>query len=169
MKSSLASWFLWPINYYRFFHGCFLHICHCITSVVKLDVFGFQRKCLIIWRCIILRDYAWRVSDSYVLDSINKLVEINRSSTQARRTSYTSTYNVVLGVIRTSRPSFWNSHDILAFAIHAFFRHWLFLMATGSQDASLALPSSTRCRKHIAPGELKFEFHIQPSSFPKMV
>ena len=97
-------------------------------------------------------------------------VEINRVDTQAIKTSSTSISDVVLGVIRASCPSLKNYRNRVAFAIHAsFLDAGYFLIATGSQDASLTLPSSTHCRRHIAPGELEFEFHIQPLSFPKMV
>lgn len=54
-----------------------------------------------------------------------------------------ATDGAVLGVIRASRPSFRNSHDTVAFAIHAsFLASGYSLTATGSQAASLSLPSS---------------------------
>lgn len=54
-----------------------------------------------------------------------------------------ATDGAVLGVIRASRPSFRNSHDTVAFAIHAsFLAAGYSLTATGSQAASLSLPSS---------------------------
>lgn len=54
-----------------------------------------------------------------------------------------ATDGAVLGVIRASRPSFRNSHDTVAFAIHAsFLAAGYSLTATGSQAASLSLPSA---------------------------
>lgn len=53
-----------------------------------------------------------------------------------------ATDSAVLGVIRASRPSFRNSHDSLAFVIHAsFLATGYSLTATGSQAASPSSPS----------------------------
>lgn len=62
---------------------------------------------------------------------------------QARGASSMATDSAVLGVIRASRPSFRNSHDRVAFAIHAsFLAAGYSLTATGSQAVSLSSPAS---------------------------